>query len=160
MKKETANQGNKPFVKLKWDSSAMPRINRKLCVTKNEIALQVFKAKNSGRAGKVIEGQSTDMKDIINLCNYYEIDICQFLLLEDNTHPCFVHNANHDINIIDNQYSEETIDKEDDSESLKFRLFSEQINVSNKKIFENLYSQIVRLTEENAELRSRLEKNN
>lgn len=153
MKQPSTNQSKKTFMKLKWDSSAMPRLNRKLGVTKNEISLQVFKTKNSERAGKVLEGQSTDMEDMINLCNYYEIDICQFLLLEDNTHPIFVHNENSA-----NENNSERTNENEDVDSLKFRLFSEQINLSHKKIFESLNSEIIRLTAENAELRCRLEK--
>lgn len=78
---------------LKWDSTTMPMVNADLQVTKNEISLQVFMSKNSGRAGKVLEGASTDMEDMLNLCNFYHIDICQFMKLPDGTHPVMLHRS-------------------------------------------------------------------
>lgn len=71
----------------------MPMVNADLQVTKNEISLQVFQSKNSGRAGKVLNGASTDMEDMMNLCNYYHIDICQFMLFKDGTHPVLLHRS-------------------------------------------------------------------
>lgn len=78
-------------MRLSWDRSTMPMINNDLQVTKNEITLQVFKVKNSERAGKVLAGASTDMEDMMNLCNHYGIDICQFMRLPDGTHPVMLH---------------------------------------------------------------------
>lgn len=76
---------------LEWDSTTMPMINADLRVSKNEISLQVFNTQNAGRAGKVLEGQSTDMEDMMNLCNHYHIDICQFMRLPDGSHPIMMH---------------------------------------------------------------------
>ena len=76
---------------LEWDNTTMPMINNDLMITKNEISLQVFMTKNSGRAGKVLEGHSTDMEDMMKLCNHYHIDICQFMRLPDGSHPIMLH---------------------------------------------------------------------
>lgn len=77
--------------RLHWDRTTMPMVNQDLQITKNEITKQVFLVKNSERAGKVLQGASTDMEDMLKLCNHFGIDICQFMLLPDGSHPVMLH---------------------------------------------------------------------
>lgn len=106
---------NEPFwrgeMRLEWDKTTMPTINADLKLTKNEIAQKVFDKQNSGRAGKVLEGKSTDMKDMLNLCNYYHIDICQFMLLPDGSHPVML--SKEELNRLKKAATSETLDDED-----------------------------------------------
>lgn len=158
----------------------MPMINHDLQVTKNEITLQVFKVKNSERAGKVLAGASTDMKDMLNLCNHYGIDICQFMRLPDGTHPVMMHRdeiealqraatgADADLDTAD-----EAAEPADDAAaetkavpeiaSAEMRYLNdanvgqiiEQLKQQDEKIAA-LYERIVQLTAENGRLRERL----
>ena len=78
-------------ISLRWDRTTMPMVATDLNLTKNEVAKQVWGTQNSERAGKVLKGSSTDMEDVIKLCNFYGIDICQFLLMDDGKHPVLMH---------------------------------------------------------------------
>ena len=74
-------------IHLKFDHTFFRMASKVIGMTKNEISNKIFHSSNSERAEKVMAGASTDMEDILNLCNYYNIDICQFLLLPDGRHP-------------------------------------------------------------------------
>lgn len=167
-------------LRLSWDRTTMPMINQDLQVTKNEITLQVFKVKNSERAGKILTGASTDMEDMLNLCNHYGIDICQFMRLPDGTHPVMMHHdqleqlrraakggeepATED----EEPITDEREQQEPEPEavvSTEMRYLNdanvgqiiEQMKVQNAKIV-SLYERIVELTSENAQLREKLRK--
>ncbi len=174
-------------MRLSWDRTTMPMINQDLQVTKNEITLQVFKVKNSERAGKILTGASTDMEDMLNLCNHYGIDICQFMRLPDGTHPVMMHRdqleqlrraANGGENEGENEDENENEDEDEDVMadgnaepepeavvSTEMRYLNdanvgqiiEQMKVQNAKIV-SLYERIVELTSENAQLKEKLRK--
>lgn len=74
-------------IHLRFDHSFFRMASKVIGMTKNEISNKIFHSSNSERAEKVMAGASTDMEDMLNLCNYYQIDICQFLLLPDGRHP-------------------------------------------------------------------------
>lgn len=158
----------------------MPMINQDLQVTKNEITLQVFKVKNSERAGKILTGASTDMEDMLNLCNHYGIDICQFMRLPDGTHPVMMHrdqlnqlrraaNGSEETATEDEEpITDEREQQEPEPEavvSTEMRYLNdanvgqiiEQMKEQNAKIV-SLYERIVELTGENAQLREKLRK--
>lgn len=73
-----------------FDESCMPRIIPMLGVTKNEIATKILHSRNSERAVKVMNGASTDMKDMLALCARYDIDLAQLLLLPNGKHPVII----------------------------------------------------------------------
>ncbi len=74
----------------KFDEGCMPRIIPLLGVTKNEIATKIMHSRNSERAVKVMNGASTDMKDMLALCARYDIDLAQLLLLPNGKHPVII----------------------------------------------------------------------
>lgn len=90
---EFATQGARTWkssLHFHFDNTAMPRIVPELGVTKNEIATKVMHSRNAERAVKVMEGGSTDMKDMLLLCERYNIDLAQLLLLPNGEHPVII----------------------------------------------------------------------
>lgn len=80
----------------KFDESCMPRIIPILGVTKNEIATKIMRSRNAERAVKVMNGASTDMKDMLALCARYDIDLAQLLLLPNGKHPVIITEEDYD----------------------------------------------------------------
>lgn len=67
----------------------MPKICAQYKYTKNFVANVGLGTRNAERAEKIMNGASTNMDDIINICNIFDIDICEFLLLPNGEHPKF-----------------------------------------------------------------------
>lgn len=77
-------------IHLNFDSTCMPELREALKTTKTEISRKIFNSQNSDLAEKVLKGKDTDMGKILGLCNYFGIDICQFIIDDKGRHPKLV----------------------------------------------------------------------
>lgn len=75
---------------LNFDPKCMPELREVLKTTKTEISRKVFNSQNSDLAEKVLNGKDTDMGKILGICNYFGIDICQFIIDDKGRHPKLV----------------------------------------------------------------------
>lgn len=68
----------------------MPELRELLKTTKTEISRKVFKSQNSDLAEKVLNGKDTDLGKILGICNYFGIDLGQFIVDDKGRHPQLV----------------------------------------------------------------------
>lgn len=160
-----------------FDESCMPKIIPALGVTKNEIATKIMHSRNSERAVKVMNGASTDMKDMLSLCARYNIDLAQLLLLPNGKHPVIITEEEYD-RLLKMSHSSADDNNREVSESQCEELLPRSVdtaievpkkhidNNSATSIFNNthesttkiysLYERIIELTAENARMKALL----
>lgn len=159
-----------------FDESCMPRIIPMLGVTKNEIATKILHSRNSERAVKVMNGASTDMKDMLALCARYDIDLAQLLLLPNGKHPVIIteeeydrlvkklHSPMEDNNVELDKKCEEFLPRRAEAPMEVPEQYIDNTNTaslinnareSSTKIY-SLYERIIELTAENARMKAML----
>lgn len=91
MKNATYGRKNwRSNTRLSFDATCMPELREVLKTTKTEISRKVFNSQNSDLAEKVLKGKDTDLGKIIGICNYFGIDLGQFIVDDKGRHPQLV----------------------------------------------------------------------